>query len=434
MANVVVTGTQWGDEGKGKIVDLLTDHASGVVRFQGGNNAGHTLVVRGDKFIVHLIPSGILHAGKKTYIGNGVVVDPDVLIGEIEALRQRGIRISPDNLVLSEKAHLIMPYHRALDAARENRKGTNRIGTTGRGIGPCYEDKVGRVGLRLIDLIHRDAFLEKIKPVLDEKNFMLETFFGVKPVRFEDIEQASVKWTEFLAPFVSNVVALIQEADRRGENLLFEGAQGAQLDVDHGTYPFVTSSNPVAGTVCSGAGLAPNRIHASVGLVKAYTTRVGAGPFPTERCDNVGEHLGRVGHEFGSTTGRPRRCGWLDTVVVKESVRLSGINSLAVTKLDVLTGLDEINICTAYDLDGRKIDRIPADLDAFSRCEPLYETLPGWKEPLNQARDINQLPTAARRYLERMSELIGTPADLVSVGPERDETIVLRNPFSPDRA
>ncbi|MFH1139361.1 MAG: adenylosuccinate synthase [Pseudomonadota bacterium] len=430
MANVVVVGTQWGDEGKGKVVDLLTESASGVVRFQGGNNAGHTLVVGADKFILHLIPSGILHGGKKGFIGNGVVVDPEVLIMEIERLRSRGVEISPKNLVLSEKAHLIMPYHKELDAARELRKGKKKIGTTGRGIGPCYEDKAARVGIRVIDLLNRKLFLNKLKTNLEEKNFMLEHYFGVAPLDRAKIARLAEKWAEFLRPFVADVVGLIDDAVKKGENLLFEGAQGTHLDLDHGTYPFVTSSNPVAGTVCAGAGLAPKRIDAVLGLVKAYTTRVGSGPFPTELKDKTGTHLRKLGVEFGSTTGRPRRCGWLDAVVVGTAIRLSGIDHLAVTKLDVLTGLDELKICTAYNLDGKKIKYIPADLEAFERCEPVYESMPGWKEDITAARSLSELPKAAQRYLEKAAKLMGAPLGLVSVGPDREATIMLDNPFS----
>ena len=429
MSNVVVIGTQWGDEGKGKVVDLLTEQASVVVRFQGGNNAGHTLVVGDDKFIVHLIPSGILHQNKKSFIGNGVVVDPDVLIGEIERLRARGVAVSPRNLVLSEKAHLIMPYHTALDQAREIKKGRQKIGTTGRGIGPCYEDKAARVGLRAVDLLDRKVFLARLRENLEVKNFMLEKYYGAQPVSRSKIARDAARWAEFLGPFIGDVASLIDAAAVKGRNILFEGAQGTHLDLDHGTYPFVTSSNPVAGTVCSGAGLAPGRIGKVVGLVKAYTTRVGAGPFPTELKDKAGRHLGRVGAEFGSTTGRPRRCGWLDAVVLEHSLRLSGVNSLAVTKLDVLTGLDELKICTAYDLDGKKIKRIPASLEAFQRCRPVYTTLKGWPEDISGARKLEDLPAAARRYLERVEKLTGVGVGLVGVGQDRNATIALESFF-----
>lgn len=429
MANVVVVGTQWGDEGKGKIVDLLTDSAHAVVRFQGGNNAGHTLVVSGEKFIVHLIPSGILHPKKKSYIGNGVVVDPDVLIREIEGLRARGVKISPANLLLSEKAHLIMPYHAALDIARENKKGRSKIGTTGRGIGPCYEDKAARVGIRAVDLLDRKGFLKKLRENLEVKNFLLEKYYGAEPVSSQKVARRASFWAEFLAPFITNVVDLVNQAGQKGQNLLFEGAQGTHLDIDHGTYPYVTSSNPVAGTVCAGAGLPPKSVTSVVGLVKAYTTRVGGGPFPTELKEKVGKHLRDRGVEFGSTTGRPRRCGWLDMVVLNESIKLSGIDNLAITKLDVLTGLDKINICTGYTLNGKKIKNIPADLAKFEKCKPVYLTMPGWKEDISQARKLKDLPKAAQNYLEKISQLTGVTLGLVSVGPERNETILLKNPF-----
>ncbi len=430
MASVVVVGTQWGDEGKGKIVDLLTDKVSMVVRFQGGNNAGHTLVVGGEKFIVHLLPSGVLHQNKKGVIGNGVVVDPDVLIREIEVMRGRGVNITPKNLALSEKAHLIMPYHKDLDVARELKKGKKKIGTTGRGIGPCYEDKVGRLGLRAVDLLDRKGFLAKLRTILEEKNFLLEKYYGVEPVSRTKVADLAKKWADFLGPFVTNTAALVQTADEKGQNILFEGAQGTHLDVDHGTYPFVTSSNPVVGTVCAGSGLAPQRLTHSLGLVKAYTTRVGAGPFPTELKDKTGLHLRKVGAEYGSTTGRPRRCGWLDTVVLKESARLNGLDYLAVTKLDVLTGLDQLSICVAYELDGKKVDRIPADLASFERCKPVYQTMPGWKEDITKARGMDELPKAARNYLEKMSKLVGVPLGIVSVGPDREETIALADFFA----
>lgn len=429
MANVVVVGTQWGDEGKGKIVDLLTENASVVARFQGGNNAGHTLVVGKEKFIVHLIPSGILHPEKKSFIGNGVVVDPQVLITEIEGLRKRGVKVSPDNLVISEKAHLIMPYHKAIDLAREEKKDTTKIGTTGRGIGPCYEDKAARTGIRVVDLLNRQVFLDKLTAGLEEKNFLLEHYYGKTPLSLDEIAREAETWAAFIEPFVGDVALLIDQAHRDGQNILFEGAQGTLLDIDHGTYPFVTSSNPVAGTVCSGAGLAPKRIGSVIGLVKAYTTRVGAGPFPTELENEVGRHLQNQGAEYGSTTGRPRRCGWLDAVVVGMSARLSGIDLLTITKLDVLTGLDEVKICKSYDLDGKTIQYIPADLAAFERCRPIYETLPGWKENISAARKISDLPETAQQFLEHFSQLVDVPIGTVSVGPERDETIMLKNPF-----
>jgi adenylosuccinate synthase len=429
MSNVVVIGTQWGDEGKGKIVDLLTEHASIVVRFQGGNNAGHTLVVGGEKFIVHLIPSGILHPGKRSLIGNGVVVDPDVLIREIEALKARKVKVSPRNLSLSAKAHLIMPYHQALDLAREHRKGARKIGTTGRGIGPCYEDKAARVGIRAVDLLDRKLFLTKLRQNLEEKNFLLDKFYGVKPVNRAAVARQAAIWADYLSPYITDVVSQIAESSDAGQNILFEGAQGTHLDLDHGTYPFVTSSNPVAGTVCAGSGLAPKKIKTVVGLVKAYTTRVGAGPFPTELKDATGKHLRHQGQEFGSTTGRPRRCGWLDAVVLNDSIRLSGVEQLAITKLDVLTGLTSLNICTGYKIGRKSITTVPADLASYQQCQPVYETLPGWNQDITSAKSMSDLPKGARTYLERIAKLTGVKLGLVSVGPDREQTISLMDPF-----
>ncbi|MBW2061862.1 MAG: adenylosuccinate synthase [Deltaproteobacteria bacterium] len=429
MSNLVVLGAQWGDEGKGKIVDLLTEQASTVVRFQGGNNAGHTLVVNREKFILHLIPSGILHPGKKCLIGNGVVVDPNVLINEIKGLRARGVKVTPRNLCLSERAHLIMPYHNALDLAREAKKGKKKIGTTGRGIGPCYEDKAARAGIRVVDLLNRKYFLSNLRANLQEKNFILENYYHAKPVNRAKITRDSANWARFLAPFVVNVTARIDRAVHRGENILFEGAQGTHLDLDHGTYPFVTSSNPVAGTVSAGAGLGPKRIDCVAGLVKAYTTRVGDGPFPTELKDKTGKYLRSRGQEYGATTGRPRRCGWQDAVVLKESVRLNSLDMIMLTKLDILTGLDKIKICVAYKLNGKRIRYIPADPTVFQRCEPVYETLSGWAEDLSGARKKSHLPPAARKYLDRLTALLDVPIGVVSVGPEREQSIMLKNPF-----
>lgn len=429
MANVVVVGTQWGDEGKGKVVDLLTEQADAVVRFQGGNNAGHTLVVAGQQFIFHLIPSGILHSSKRCFIGNGVVVDADVLIGEIERLRSRGVPVSPQNLVLSEKAHLIMPYHRLLDLARENAKAAGKIGTTGRGIGPCYEDKAARTGIRVIDLLNLEEFRRKLGEALPEKNSLLTKLYGQEPLDPEKIMVEVRRWAEYLRPFIDNVVNLIHKSVDKGHNLLFEGAQGTQLDIDHGTYPYVTSSNPVAGTVCAGAGLPPKWIHTVVGLVKAYTTRVGSGPFPTELLDQTGSLLRERGAEFGATTGRPRRCGWLDTVVLKESIRLSGVDYLALTKLDVISGLERVAIGVGYELDGRTINYIPASLEEFARCRPIYEWFAGWPENLRHVRRLDDLPETTRAYIRRLCELTGVEVGIVSVGPGRDETIFLKDPF-----
>lgn len=429
MSNVVIVGSQWGDEGKGKIVDIFTEKADVVTRFQGGNNAGHTLVVGGEKYALHLIPSGVLRPGKVGLVASGVVVDPQVLLSEMDELGGRGLTISPENLLISEKAHIITPYHQALDHARENRKGAEKIGTTGRGIGPAYEDKAARTGLRLGDLRDLDFFREKAEEALVEKNHLLQRLYGVAPVSLDDLMAKAAVWAERLGPFLRDTWRFLKEADRRGDNILFEGAQGVMLDLDHGTYPFVTSSNPVAGAVSVGAGLPPCKINNVLALVKAYSTRVGSGPFPTELKDQTGEQLRRVGAEFGTTTGRPRRCGWLDAVVVKTSVELCGVDHLAVTKLDVLAGLPELKIATHYLLDGEKIDYLPADFRAVERCQPVYESWPGFDQDLTKARRLADLPSAARRYLDRLSELAGAPLGLVSVGPDREETIILHEYF-----
>ena len=430
MPNVVVVGTQWGDEGKGKVVDLLTEQAQLVVRYQGGNNAGHTLVVGGEKFIFHLIPSGILHAGKQCLIGNGVVLDPEVLLKEMENLQARGVAVGPENLRISERTQVIMPYHKALDLARERAKGAAKLGTTGRGIGPCYEDKVARRGVRVADLLDPEELKAKLSDVLPEKNFYLEKFLCDAPIPLEEILPAYLAMGERLRPLVDNVAVLLEEAGRQGKNILFEGAQGTHLDIDHGTYPFVTSSNPVAGGAATGTGVGPGRLHRVLGIVKAYTTRVGSGPFPTEALDACGEHMQVCGVEFGATTGRKRRCGWLDAVVLRDSARLNGLTGLAITKLDVLTGLNPLKICVAYELDGVRRDTIPVILKEMDRCRPVYEELPGWTEDLRKVRRYQDLPAATRKYLERVEALVQVPIQLISVGPDREETIILVNPFS----
>jgi adenylosuccinate synthase len=425
----VVVGTQWGDEGKGKIVDLLTEQAQVVVRYQGGNNAGHTLVVGGEKFIFHLIPSGILHLGKQCFIGNGVVLDPEVLLQEMDNLKNRGVPVGPENLRISERTQVIMPYHRRLDLARERAKGAAKLGTTGRGIGPCYEDKVARRGIRVADLIDPEALKAKLAEALPEKNFILEKFLGDEPFSLEEIYIPYQAMGERLRPLAANVSVLLDAVNREGKKILFEGAQGTHLDIDHGTYPYVTSSNPVAGGAATGAGVGPGRLHHVLGVVKAYTTRVGAGPFPCECLDAVGEHLQVCGVEYGATTGRKRRCGWLDLVVVNEAVRLNGLTGMAITKLDVLTGVNPVKLCVAYELDGKRRDTVPATLKDMERCRPIFEEFPGWTEDLRWVRRYEDLPKATRAYLERVEQLAGVPIQIISVGPDREETIVVQNPF-----
>ena len=429
MANVIVVGTQWGDEGKGKVVDLLSERADFIVRFQGGNNAGHTLVVNGEKHIFHVIPSGILHRGKMCMIGNGVVLDPAVLLGEMSRLAEAGLQVTPHNLSISLYAHVIMPYHRALDLAREKKKGKTAIGTTGRGIGPCYEDKMGRVGIRVHDLLNPVEFREKLARNIEEKNFFLTGFFGDKALDQSEIEDEYLAYGEQLKPFAANVSRQLQEADAQGRNILFEGAQGTHLDIDHGTYPFVTSSNTVAGGACCGTGIGPTRIDKVLGVVKAYTTRVGGGPFPSELLDETGERIRQVGGEFGATTGRPRRCGWLDMVVVNSAVRLNGLAGLLITKLDVLSGIPKLKIGVSYKCRGSSLDYVPAELDALDACEPVFEEFPGWDEDIGNVRKWNDLPQNARKYLKAIEDISGVAVDIVSVGPSREATIILKEHF-----
>ncbi|SHF28253.1 Adenylosuccinate synthetase [Desulfacinum infernum DSM 9756] len=430
MATVIVVGVQWGDEGKGKVVDLLTGDAHCVVRFQGGNNAGHTLVVGGRKIILHLTPSGILHRDKVCMIGNGVVVDPGVLLHELGRLKEFGVDVTPEQLVLSQYAHVIMPYHRLLDAAREVKKGASKIGTTGRGIGPCYEDKAARSGIRIHHLLDEKVFRQRLEGVLEEKNFMFQHYFGREPLDTNAVADEYLEYGRKLAPFVGDVSVRLQRALERGENVLFEGAQGTHLDIDHGTYPFVTSSNTVAGGACCGAGIGPTKIDQVLGILKAYTTRVGEGPFPTELTDPTGERIRECGGEFGSTTGRPRRCGWLDLCVVKDSARLNGLTSLAITKLDVLTGLPTLKVAVGYRCDGRELDGLPREIELMERCEPVYEEFPGWEEDIRGVRRFQDLPRNTKNYLKALEEFVGVPLSIVSVGPGREETIVLSNPFS----
>ena len=431
--NVVVIGTQWGDEGKGKIVDWLTDHAQGVVRFQGGHNAGHTLVIGNKKTVLHLIPSGILRGDVACYIGNGVVVSPQALLEEISMLEQAGIDVQ-GRLRISEACPLILPCHTALDSAREAAKGTDKIGTTGRGIGPAYEDKVARRAVRLQDLFHRDRFAAKLGEMLDYHNFVLKNYFHAPIVDFQRTMDETLALAERIKPMIADVPRLLFEANKAGNNLLFEGAQGTLLDIDHGTYPFVTSSNCIAGAATTGSGVGPQMLHYVLGITKAYTTRVGAGPFPTELDDEVGRHLAKRGNEFGSTTGRPRRCGWFDAAALKRSIQINGVSGLCVTKLDVLDGVETLSLGVGYKLDsnaeGEKFSSIlPVGADELALCEPVYEEMPGWMGSTVGIKDFEQLPKAAQNYLKRMEEVCEIPVDMISTGPDREETIVLRHPF-----
>jgi len=423
MSNIVVFGSQWGDEGKGKIVDMLAQDSAAIVRFQGGNNAGHTLVVGGEKCVLHLIPSGILHPGKICLIGNGVVLDPEVFLREIDTLAQKGIDVSPKRLMISKKTHIIMPYHRAMDVAREGlRTGGAKIGTTGRGIGPCYEDKVHRCGIRAADLADMELLRSKIAVALEEKNVLLKNLYGVETMDPEAVFQHILPVAERVRPYLADVSSAIQAAVAGGGTVLFEGAQGTHLDIDHGTYPYVTSSTTVSGNAASGSGCSPRMLERIIAIVKAYTTRVGGGPFPTELLDATGDYLQEKGGEFGATTGRKRRCGWLDLVVLRESARLNGPTELAVTKLDVLSGLPEIRICVAYDYRGERVLYPPQEQNGMAHVAPVYETLPGWREDISKVASWADLPLNAKNYLERMEELSGVPVGLVSVGPDRSQT------------
>ncbi|ACL71994.1 adenylosuccinate synthase [Thioalkalivibrio sulfidiphilus] len=424
----VVLGSQWGDEGKGKVVDLLTENAAAVVRFQGGHNAGHTLVIDGKKTVLHLIPSGILREGVECMIGNGVVLSPEALMKEMAQLEAEGVPVR-DRLRLSESCQLILPYHVSLDLAREQARGKAAIGTTGRGIGPAYEDKVSRRGLRLGDLFHRERFAAKLGEVLDYHNFVLQHYFKSEAVDFQQVLDQSLALAETLQPLVMDVPERLRELRAQGANVMFEGAQGTLLDIDHGTYPFVTSSNTTAGGACTGSGVGPLDLDYVLGITKAYTTRVGAGPFPTELFDAMGEHLARRGHEFGSTTGRARRCGWFDAVALRRAVAINSISGLCVTKLDVLDGLETLQLCVGYRCGDAEFSVPPAGADAFATCEPIYEEMPGWQESTLGVTRREDLPVNALRYLERIQEIIGVPVDMISTGPDRDQTIVLRHPF-----
>ncbi|VVE25867.1 adenylosuccinate synthetase [Pandoraea aquatica] len=434
--NVVVIGTQWGDEGKGKVVDWLTDHAQGVVRFQGGHNAGHTLIIGGKKTILRLIPSGIMHKDVTCYIGNGVVLSPEALFKEIEELESAGLNVC-GRLRISEACTLILPYHVAIDQAREARRGAGKIGTTGRGIGPAYEDKVGRRALRVQDLFDPKAFAERLRENLDYHNFVLTQYLGAPAVDFQETLDKMLSYAERLRPMIADVSQELYAVNREGKKLLFEGAQGTLLDIDHGTYPFVTSSNCVAGAASAGAGVGPQQLHYVLGITKAYCTRVGAGPFPSElydadnpaRQEAIGLQLATVGKEFGSVTGRPRRTGWMDAAALKRSIQINGVTGLCMTKLDVLDGLETVRLCVGYKIDGKAIDILPRGAVDVARCEPVYEDFPGWTQSTVGVTSWDQLPAQAQNYLKRIEEVSGIPIDMVSTGPDRDETILLRHPF-----
>ena len=426
--SIVVVGAQWGDEGKGKVVDMLTDKCGAVVRFQGGHNAGHTVVIEGEKTVLHLIPSGILRANVRCLIGNGVVLSPEALFEELRMLESKGIP-ARERLVISPAATLILPYHVALDQAREKARGNQAIGTTGRGIGPAYEDKVARRALRVDDLLYRERFAAKLGEVLDYHNFVLANYYKAERLDFQEILDAQMAFAEEIAPMVGDVAEILDGLQRTGQSVLFEGAQGTLLDVDHGTYPYVTSSNTTAGYAATGTGVGPRCIGYVLGITKAYTTRVGSGPFPTELFDELGEYLARVGNEFGATTGRRRRCGWFDAVALRRSRMMNSISGLCITKLDVLDGIDEIRICVGYRTPQGDLASAPLGAEAMAEVTPIYETLPGWKESTVGIREYDKLPANARRYLDRIAEVCDSPIDMISTGPDRADTIVLRHPF-----
>ncbi len=428
MPVLVVVGTQWGDEGKGKVIDLLTERADIVARYQGGHNAGHTVVVGKDEFILHLIPSGILHKGKKCVIGNGVVVDPAALLEEMAGLKKRGLRFE-GNLLISKNAHLIMPYHKALDVASENLKGNKKIGTTGRGIGPAYADKISRKGIRMADLIDPEVFREKLACNTGEANFLLERYYNAAPVQLDQVYEEYLAYGQQLKKYLGDATLFLNQMIAQKKKVLAEGAQGTNLDVDHGTYPFVTSSSPTAGGACTGLGIAPHAITEVMGIVKAYTTRVGGGPFPTELHDEIGESLRMRGREYGATTGRPRRCGWADTLVIRHAVRVNGMTSAAITKLDVLDAFDEIKICVGYKHNGKLYEELPSELSILEKAVPQYITMPGWKQSTAGIKKYDALPRNARNYLQKLCRLCGVKPAIISTGPRRDETIILDRPF-----
>lgn len=427
MSVVVLIGAQWGDEGKGKITDFLARQADIVVRYQGGNNAGHTVVVGEEEYRLHLIPSGILYPEKMCLIGNGVVIDPAVLVAELEYLQKKGI--ATDNLRISPRAHLIMPYHKKLDEVQEEKKGQNKIGTTRRGIGPAYMDKAARTGIRVVDLLDRDEFARKLENNLEDVNFLLKRVYEVDGFDFEEVFNEYMRYAEILRPYVADTSVILHEALEAEKKILFEGAQGTLLDLDHGTYPYVTSSHPTAGAACIGAGIGPTEIDKAVGVIKAYTTRVGEGPFPTELKDEIGQHLREMGREYGTTTGRPRRCGWFDGVAARYAARINGLDSFALTKLDVLTGVETIKICVGYRFQGEVLREFPASLKVLAQCEPIYEELPGWAEDISGARDFADLPQAAQNYVRRIEEITGTRVSLIGVGTRRSQTIVREEIF-----
>ena len=427
--NVVVVGAQWGDEGKGKIVDWLTDHAQGVVRFQGGHNAGHTLVIGGKKTVLHLIPSGILRESVACYIGNGVVLSPQALFEEIDTLQAMGVNVT-SRLHVSETCAVILPYHAALDRAREAAKGDNKIGTTGRGIGPAYEDKVARRGIRVQDLFYPAHFKTKLREVLDYHNFVLKNYLKADTVDFQATLDQTLAYADRLKPLVADVPRMLFEANAAGKSLLFEGAQGTLLDIDHGTYPFVTSSNCVAGAAAAGAGIGPQHLHYVLGITKAYTTRVGSGPFPTELHDDRGAYLAKRGNEFGATTGRARRCGWFDAAALKRAIQINGISGLCMMKLDVMDGMERVQLGVGYTMNGQSRDILPFGAEQLAQCEPVYEDLPGWSESTVGITRFEDLPKNAQNYLNRMQDVCGVPIDIISTGPDREQTIVRRHPFA----
>ncbi len=428
MSTVVIVGTQWGDEGKGKIVDVLTEKADVVARYQGGNNAGHTVVINNEKYILHLIPSGILHKGKKCIIGNGVVIDPAALLAEMDGLKEKGINID-HNLLVSKNAHVIMPYHMAIEKENENKKGNKKIGTTGRGIGPSYADKIARNGIRMMDLLSPEVFREKLSSNLSMVNFLLENLYKAAPLNADEIYNQYMHYADRLANYIADTDAIINNELDMKKNILCEGAQGTLLDIDHGTYPFVTSSNTIAGGACTGLGIGPTKINKVLGIVKAYTTRVGEGPFPTELKDELGETIRRKGGEFGATTGRPRRCGWLDVLILKHAIRINGLTGLALTKLDILDGFDTLKICVGYKYKGTLYEDFPKEMEVLANCEPVYVKVKGWKESTVGIKEFDKLPDNAKKYIKKIEKMLKTKVQIISTGQKRDEIIILKEQF-----